>query len=102
MLPRQMLDVSDCIRVRFHLGVQEGKHDLACLLIPGTPSFPVPSIEWIACRQRCMESCPDHGERCEVAVVHPVYGDQSAIGVAKGFNCTKIERLIALRALGTA
>ena len=49
-----------------------------------------------------MELCSDHCERSEVAIVHLLYSDESAIGIAELFNRTEVEGFIACAPLGAA
>src|ERR1700728_312180 len=102
ILSSKTVNLPQGIRIRLQFRVQKRKHDLAHFLISDTPALPIPPVEWIACRQRCMEFCSYHCERSEVAMVHLLYSDESAISVAKGVNGTEVERLIALCALGPA
>src|ERR1700683_1972681 len=101
VLSSKMVNLPEGIRIRFHFRVQKRTHDRAHVLISSAPRLPIPPVEWITCRHRCVEFCPYHCERSEVAMVHPLHGDESAVSVAKGANGAEVERLITLCALGS-
>jgi len=92
-------EIGHSARVISNLGIEEGPDDSAHLLVARFRRFSVPSVQRIGSSDRGVKLFSDHGERCEIAVVHFLYRDEGSVGVSEGLHGCEVQWFISLRPL---